>query len=209
MKTNQMAQLEIFDRLNEIIIFLAEDLSVRWLNKSALAFFNCQKDAITDVNYIDFCKTNNLPYPSFLSDKINIIGLGLDKKIEKTIHNAMTIEWELILLPKDKNFTITLIGRDKTAYEEILSINLLLALVSTMCGALFKIFVRTVKYLNNIVEQEHRAIKRITKAMMGFKTFDSAEATLAGIELHHMLKEGQYKNAGNMTVFEQFYALAA
>ena len=102
--------------------------------------------------------------------------------------------------------TIDKSGSNKSALQ---SINLLLALVSTMCGALFKIFVRTVKYLNNIVEQDHRAIKRITKAMMGFKTFDSAEATLAGIELHHMLKKGQYKNAGNMTVFEQFYALAA
>lgn len=44
--------------------------------------------------------------------------------------------------------------------------------------------------------------------MMGFKRFQSAEATLAGIELHHMLRKGQHSEAANMSIFEQFYALA-
>jgi len=72
-----------------------------------------------------------------------------------------------------------------------------------------RIEIRQIKYLNNIVEQDHRAIKRIVRPMLGFKSFDSAEATIAGIELHHMLKKGQHKNANGMSVFEQFYALAA
>ena len=62
--------------------------------------------------------------------------------------------------------------------------------------------------MNNILEQDHRAIKRITKPMMGFKSFRCAEATIAGIELHHMLKKGQHKNANFQSVFQQFYALA-
>jgi putative transposase len=62
--------------------------------------------------------------------------------------------------------------------------------------------------LNNIVEQDHRGIKRITKAMMGFKAFHSAKATLAGIELYRMLKKAQYIHAKNTRAFEQFYALA-
>jgi putative transposase len=62
--------------------------------------------------------------------------------------------------------------------------------------------------LNNIVEQDHRAIKRITKSMMGFKAFHSAEATIAGIELHHMLKKRQHKNANSQSIFQQFYGLA-
>jgi len=74
--------------------------------------------------------------------------------------------------------------------------------------ALIQIDVRQIKYLNNIVEQDHRGIKRITKPMMGFKAFHSAEATLAGIELYRMLKKGQYVSANNSTAFEQFYALA-
>jgi len=51
--------------------------------------------------------------------------------------------------------------------------------------------IRQVKYLNNILEQDHRFIKRITRPMMGFKAFHSAEATIAGIEAAHMIRKGQ------------------
>src|SRR5881227_36055 len=51
--------------------------------------------------------------------------------------------------------------------------------------------IRKIKYLNNIVEQDHRGVKRITRPMLGFKAFDAAQATLAGIELMHMLRKGQ------------------
>ena len=44
------------------------------------------------------------------------------------------------------------------------------------------VLVRQVKYLNNIVEQDHRAIKRITRPMLGFKTFRCARIIIAGIE---------------------------
>ncbi|MCX7121635.1 MAG: DDE-type integrase/transposase/recombinase, partial [Gammaproteobacteria bacterium] len=71
------------------------------------------------------------------------------------------------------------------------------------------IHVRQIKYLNNIVEQDHRGIKKITKPMMGFKTFHSADATLAGIELCRMLKKGQHINSESLPAFDQFYALAA
>ena len=79
-----------------------------------------------------------------------------------------------------------------------------------MLGGVFtQVSVRQIKYLNNIVEQDHRFVKKITKTMKGFKAFHSAEATLAGIELHHMLRKGQHKEAANQTIFEQFYGLAA
>lgn len=45
-----------------------------------------------------------------------------------------------------------------------------------------KIETRQIKYLNNIVEQDHRFIKKITKSMKGFKAVHSANATLIGIE---------------------------
>jgi putative transposase len=89
------------------------------------------------------------------------------------------------------------------------AINLQLIIFSLLGYALMQIDIRQIKYLNNIVEQDHRGIKRITNPMMGFKAFHSAEATLAGIELYSMLKKGQYTAAKNMTAFEQFYALAA
>jgi putative transposase len=53
------------------------------------------------------------------------------------------------------------------------------------------ISIRQVKYLNNIVEQDHRGVKRITRPMLGFKAFDAAQATLVGIELMHMIRKRQ------------------
>jgi putative transposase len=73
------------------------------------------------------------------------------------------------------------------------------------------IVIRKTKYLNNIVEQDHRGVKRVTRPMLGFKAFDAAQSTLTGIELMHMLRKGQLaggREAGRSAA-EQFYALAA
>lgn len=48
--------------------------------------------------------------------------------------------------------------------------------------------IRQIKYLNNIVEQDHRAIKRLTRSMLGFKSFWSAAATLPGVKLMHIVR---------------------
>lgn len=50
---------------------------------------------------------------------------------------------------------------------------------------------RQSKYLNNIVEQDHRAIKRRVRPMMGFKTFHTARRLITGIETMHMIRKGQ------------------
>ncbi len=74
------------------------------------------------------------------------------------------------------------------------------------------IIIRQVKYLNNVVEQDHRGVKRVTRPMLGFKSFAAAQATLIGIELMHMLKKGQLvgeARAQGLTPVEQFYTLAA
>ena len=72
------------------------------------------------------------------------------------------------------------------------------------------VIVRQVKYLNNIVEQDHRAVKRITKPMLNFKSFRSAKSILAGIELMHMIRKGQLLLEGciGLSFADQFYALA-
>ena len=69
---------------------------------------------------------------------------------------------------------------------------------------------RQSKYLNNIVEQDHRAIKRIVRPMLGFKSFRCASILLAGIETMHMIKKGQLDrpNARASTAASQFYSLA-
>jgi len=68
---------------------------------------------------------------------------------------------------------------------------------------------RQVKYLNNIVEQDHRAVKRVTRPTLGFKSFRSAAATLAGVELMHMIRKGQLRTTGKLRPAQQFYSLAA
>jgi putative transposase len=67
--------------------------------------------------------------------------------------------------------------------------------------------IRQHKYLNNIIEQDHRAVKRRTRPMLGFKTFRCAGILLGGIELMHMIKKGQMTGTGQ-TAAEQFYSLA-
>jgi transposase-like protein len=52
--------------------------------------------------------------------------------------------------------------------------------------------VRTNKYLNNLIEQDHRAIKRRCASMAGFKSFKNAAITIAGIELAHRIRKGQF-----------------
>lgn len=69
-----------------------------------------------------------------------------------------------------------------------------------------------VKYLNNIVEQDHRHIKRITKPMGCFRKLHTAARTIAGIELMNIIKKNQLKFIKyidqNLTPAEQFYRLA-
>jgi transposase-like protein len=67
---------------------------------------------------------------------------------------------------------------------------------------------RQIKYLNNIVEQDHRAIKRQIRPMLGFKSFWSAAVTLAGVELMHMFRKGQLQLRGELCSAQQFYSLA-
>jgi transposase-like protein len=73
------------------------------------------------------------------------------------------------------------------------------------------IVIRHSKYLNNIVEQDHRAVKRLTRPMLGFKSFWAARCTIAGIEVMHAIRKGQLMTTENIpqSPAEQFYALAA
>ena len=75
-------------------------------------------------------------------------------------------------------------------------------------GAGKTIKILQVKYLNNLLEQDHRFIKKITAPMRGFKAFHSATATLAGIEAAHMIRKGQIPAKG-ASAFQIFAGLAA
>ena len=54
-----------------------------------------------------------------------------------------------------------------------------------------KIEIRQIKYLNNIIEQDHRFIKKRTRPMLGFKSFRSAKLTIDGIESVRIIQKGQ------------------
>ncbi|MFM0631528.1 IS6 family transposase [Paraburkholderia xenovorans] len=67
--------------------------------------------------------------------------------------------------------------------------------------------IRQSKYFNNLVEQDHRAIKRRTRPMLGFKTFRCARILLAGIEIMHMIakKQMKYARRTHPSAADQFY----
>jgi transposase-like protein len=71
--------------------------------------------------------------------------------------------------------------------------------------------IRSSKYLNNRIEQDHRRIKRRVRPMLGFKSFSSAAVTLAGIEMVHMMRKRQGRLAFSPapSLKEQFETIAA
>jgi putative transposase len=71
-----------------------------------------------------------------------------------------------------------------------------------------KIKIRQCKYLNNIVEQDHRNSKRLISIDTGFKEFESAQRTLAGIEIVNIIRKGQLADS-RKTTFKTFCSLAA
>ena len=67
---------------------------------------------------------------------------------------------------------------------------------------------RQVKYLNNLIEQDHRFIKRLTKPGMGFFSFETAWRTLQGYEIMNMMRKGQLQGVGKGDVREQVALVA-
>jgi transposase-like protein len=74
---------------------------------------------------------------------------------------------------------------------------------------------RRVKYLNNVIEQDHRAIRRRWRAMQCFRSFHTAERTLEGVEALHMMRKGQIKrldgrdSAAQARFVESLFGVAA
>jgi transposase, IS6 family len=62
---------------------------------------------------------------------------------------------------------------------------------------------RRVKYLNNIIEQDHRFIKKKVRACLGYRSFDTAERTLQGVEAMNMVRKGQVKRLNGSSAMGQ------
>ena len=73
-----------------------------------------------------------------------------------------------------------------------------------------RVKIRQCKHLNNVIEQDHRLIKRITIPMLGFKSFFCAQRTLVGIDLVRLIKKSQTRKhtGASKTPAEVFYCLA-
>jgi transposase-like protein len=99
----------------------------------------------------------------------------------------------------------------QTNREAILSCDATNRLQDRSGRKLKPIQIRQSAYLNNRIEQDHRAIKRRVRPMLGFKSIASARAILGGIEMVHMMRKGQAKYACNPqpSLAKQFGLLAA
>ena len=84
------------------------------------------------------------------------------------------------------------------------------AITSIQADSGLPIEMRQSKYLNKLVEQDHRAVKRITRPMLGFKTFRCARILIAGIQVMHMIRKGQLGGIKDRSssAANQFYSLA-
>ncbi|MEO7862844.1 MAG: DDE-type integrase/transposase/recombinase [Nitrospirales bacterium] len=69
-------------------------------------------------------------------------------------------------------------------------------LTQVNCEQHTRINIRQCKYFNNMIEQDHRRMKRLTRPRLGFKNFYAAQRTFAGIEVMAMSKKGLMNTAG-------------
>ena len=77
--------------------------------------------------------------------------------------------------------------------------------------SLANIKVRQSKYLTNLIEEDHRAIKRVVRPMLGFKSIQGAHAIIAGIKTMHMIKKRQLDFVRDRTSYaaDTFYFLTS
>ncbi len=103
------------------------------------------------------------------------------------------------------------IDGSQTNREAILSCDAESRLLDRSRSELKPIRIRQSAYLNNRIEQDHRAIKRRVRSMLGFKSIAAAKVILGGVEMVHMMRKGQAKYACNPqpSLAKQFGLLAA
>jgi putative transposase len=84
------------------------------------------------------------------------------------------------------------------------------AIVSVQADSGVTLVLRQWKYLNNIVEQDHRAIKRVVRPMLRLQSYECARILIAGNEAMHMIRKGQLEplKKQDSSAADQFYSLA-
>ena len=106
---------------------------------------------------------------------------------------------------------LIVVDGSQTNREAILSCDTTVRLQDQSRRQLKPIRIRHSRYLNNRIEQDHSAIKRRIRPMLGFKSTKSARVILGGIEMVHMMRkqQGKYDRNPQPSLVEQFELLAA
>ena len=124
---------------------------------------------------------------------------GQDRFLYRTVDKeGNTVEF-LLIAKRDRNAALRFLEKAMKNHEEPSLINIDQSGANTAGIGDFNenqaadIEIRQCKYLNNVIEQDHRNIKGRIRSMLGFKSFWTAKVVLAGIEIIHMIRKGQMK----------------
>jgi transposase-like protein len=186
----------------------------RWVvrySSELLGRFNRRKRAVTDRWHIDETYIKARGCWMYLYRAIDSNGDTVEFWFSERRNLAAAKRFLRKALKRHGRPERIVIDGSQTNREAILSCDAESRLQDSSGCTLKPIKIRQSQYLNNRIEQDHRAIKRRVRPMLGFKSADSARVILGGIELIHMMRKQQAKFAcrQQLSLAEQFHLLAA
>jgi len=123
---------------------------------------------------------------AYLYRAVDSVGNTIDFYVSESRDKKAAKRFLKIALRVEYNQMLRVITTDKYGATEI-AITELIYSSDISC----RITHLMTKYLNNIIEQEHRFIKKKTKSKLGFESIETARDTICGIEIMHMIRKGQ------------------
>jgi len=186
----------------------------RWVirySPELLERFNRRKRAVTGKWHIDETYIRVRGQWRYLYRAIDINGDTVEFRFSERRNLAAAKRFLRKALKRHGRPGRIVIDGSRTNSEAIVSCDTTDRLQDRSRRKLKPIKIRQSRYLNNRIEQDHRAVKRRIRPMLGFKSMVSAQAILGGIEMVHMMREGQARYAcrSELSLAEQFELLAA
>jgi putative transposase len=184
----------------------------RWVvrySPELLERFNRRKRAVTKSWHVDETYIKLRGRWTYLCRAIDSNGDTVEFWFSEKRNLAAAKRFLSCALRRHGRPTRIVIDGSQTNREAILSCDTTDRLSERSRRHLDSIRIRQSRYLNNRIEQDHRAIKRRVRPMLGFKSRDSARAVLGGIEMVHMMRKGQanYACKSQPSLAEQFEQL--
>jgi putative transposase len=186
----------------------------RWVirySPELLKRFNARKRVVTSKWHVDETYIKVRGRWTYLYRAIDSNGDTVEFRLSERRNLAAAKRFLSKALKRHGRPERVVIDGSQTNREAILSCDTTNRLQDRSRRRLKPICIRQSAYLNNRIEQDHRAIKRRVRPMMGFKSMSSARTILGGIEMAHMMRKGQAKFAcaQQLSLAEQFERLAA